>query len=320
MKTDLRVWSLVVLAATASKAFAEQPGAVTQRPVFVIVQDYSGSAIATLLPSGNEKYLRKLSEDFDGLQAALPNVDILGLIRENFCRELAGAPADRCDQVSVSERRMAPRTVTASAGAASPLLVALSIEYAVDPIYADVLKIVATYAIHDAHKELRSGLGQFKKSADPVLQVAYYEAAPSELVGSPFRIPRKPSKKDLQKHAAARAYWLEGTPSRLEKNIRRALREVAEIGHVALPPLVPEAPEGAFAKWISGVPLASELRDSGKLECQKGGCEDRILRMDESRVWRVSRASLPRYIVSTALPAARTKLNLEPHPDGGYDR
>jgi hypothetical protein len=106
------------------------------------------------------------------------------------------------------------------------------------------------------------------------LQVFYWDPPEKGHKGSPFGGDE-----------AARQYWLEGSPSRLETSVRRAFADFAGITQL----FYPHAGERDFnplkSEWGKSLATLGELKQQGVRACRGAECRRPYLKLDGDRVW-----------------------------------
>jgi hypothetical protein len=117
------------------------------------------------------------------------------------------------------------------------------------------------------------------------LIVYYEEYAPAGIDEAPwYKDPDDVSESDVRRHAAAREYWLSGTPSKLESTVLAAIADVAAITSN----LLSTADAGQIPDveaWIESWPEASELAAQGLRECSGRRCRVRYVKTTPERDW-----------------------------------
>lgn len=205
-----------------------------------------------------------LAEQYARLGEQLPALSIPAAVRSAFCRKLSPSKADLCDEVTVIGNQAAALTP-------GSIVIRLSIEYS---RYMRVNELRVIAALNEVTAELKPG-----KS---VLYAWYVTPGTDATQASPLEAPGKKTNPKLQ---AARSYWFEGSPSRMESELLQSFTDIGETIRLSLP-LV------ANQSWDS-LPTLGELRDAGKLACKGASCRFTCLNLTDTRLSYVQKADAP---------------------------
>jgi hypothetical protein len=117
-----------------------------------------------------------------------------------------------------------------------------------------------------------------------------HESYPAEpLNQSPwYRNPDRVSKADVKLHAAARAYWLTGSPNRVEAALHEAVDDIAQVVATALASAPVSNGLPNFEAWRMQLPRGKDLADQGLRACSSRACDRRYARVGE-RDWIVAK-------------------------------
>lgn len=263
-------------------ASAQSPAdaAAWREPVAIFLQDYRAekecanifadinigcAPITRALLAFDEKHFRaRLEEQYSVLRSMLPELDIPKLVRETFCEKLAEIPEPDCATIDV---------VRASAsGSAAPkysLALRISINYYEEMGRRGLRVIITPQVIEGAATPL-----------PPAFYVWYDTPAPDGLKGNPLARDATSSQ-----DKAARDYWFEGAPSRLESELRQAMADTATLTRLMLAHHAQEANAPEFTAWWSKLPTLAELRAAGTLHCRGMQCRSPFISVGDTRLW-----------------------------------
>jgi hypothetical protein len=225
-----------------------------------------------LIALENKARRKDLAEQFVRLSQALPALDVPRAVRSAFCRELSPSQNNACDEVFVLSDRPAAEVHRPTANLPrGSILVRLSIEYA-RVMRSNELRIIA--ALSDV-----SASGQL---GQPLLYAWYVTPGTDATPASPLD---STAKEMTAKEKAARAYWFDGAPSRMETELLQSFSEIAQIIRLSMTRI-------ADRSWTS-LPTLADLQASGAVACKGASCKFRSLNLTQSRLWIVQSADAP---------------------------
>jgi hypothetical protein len=213
-----------------------------------------------------------LAAQYSELKARLPALNVPDAVRAAFCEKLSLAPGAGCDRVTVISDQPAAKVAEPVANLASgDHVVRLSIEYARHMRFNELRVIAALSQVTPDHK-----LGK------ATLYAWYVTPGTEATPASPLEAA---SKAATPKQQAARSYWFEGAPSRMENELLRAFAEIAENLRLSLPYV-------ANQSW-SSLPTLADLKAAGKIDCKGASCKFASLKATETRLSFVQMADAP---------------------------
>jgi hypothetical protein len=268
--------ALVVTAFAEAASAQAAPPAITARRIHVITQDFAHSTCADcgvlvggILGFEDRKRSESVARQFAFLESELPELDSRALLHEAFCRELAASADPMCAQVVVHDRPKSRDDARILVGPEGALLVTFAVEY-MQGIGADGLRVIASISEPQADKP-----------ANPFLYLWYMTSPPGHVRASPL----VPADQANAKQKAAREYWWTGSPSRIEKELRRAIADIAGMARIAVPHTGPDATDDQRKAWFQALPEVAELRAAGKTDCRGVMCGFRFIGVSEDRYW-----------------------------------
>jgi hypothetical protein len=212
-----------------------------------------------------------LARQYAYLREQLPALDIPAAVRAAFCRELSASHVDACDDVTVISEQPAAQVAKPAANLGpGAVFVRLSIEYARYMRFNEFRVIAALSTVTADHEINRPGLYAW-----------YVTPGTDSTPASPLESRSKPN----PRQQAAHAYWFDGSPGRMEKELLQSFSEVAGIVQQSIPHL-------ANHSWNS-LPTLGDLQTAGKISCKGASCKYQSLKVTDTRMWFVQMADAP---------------------------
>jgi hypothetical protein len=220
-------------------------------------QDLVGGVIGGALIGAGDK---GVGRDYASLVSNVPNVNVEQALADAFaCVGL------REEQRPCREVRIIAPGITeispAARGGGDLALIGVTLNFS---IYKNLFQAFAV---------VNFTTNDYERAPSQPIVVMYEEYAPAEIDETPwYKDPEDVSESDVRRHAAAREYWLTGSPSKLEATTLGAITDVAGITSMMLAAARSTGAIPDLEAWVLQWPLASELAAAGTRECSGRRC------------------------------------------------
>lgn len=261
--------------------------ASTSRTVRILLQDIdergcdgcgalTSLVISPLLALESSDRRKELARQYGVLGQRLPELDIPGTVRAAFCRHLSKDGTPDCPEVEIVGLVDQSRGHAVADPATNILIVRLSIEYT-RLMRFNELRIIAAFV----HVDGNGAVGR------PFLYAWYTtpgaDATPANPLGSS-------AKTETAKQRAAREHWFSGAPTRMEREVRAGLEEIAAMSAAVLPQIEAADPK-AVDTWLNSLKSLADVQSEGNFNCRGAACRMRTLGVAGDRIRTVQEAN-----------------------------